>query len=107
MRGAVAHGQYVIVAGDVAAAGKVIGVLGETGSHSIGPLQDTHRWFNFIDIPGGAAKEGGGASEGHLAVRGGLHLHVAALCVFAGEPWRVSNGRVRVLAIQRAGAVGA
>lgn len=45
MRGAVTHGQYVIVAGDVAAAGKVIGALGETSGHSIGSLQDTHCWL--------------------------------------------------------------
>lgn len=45
MRGAVTHGEYVIVAGDVAAAGKVIGALGEAGGHSIGSLQDAHRWL--------------------------------------------------------------
>lgn len=45
VRGAVAHGQYVIVAGDVAATGKVIGALGEAGGHSIGSLQDAHRWL--------------------------------------------------------------
>lgn len=45
MRGAVAHGQDVIVAGNVAAAGKVIGALGEAGGHSIGSLQDAHRWL--------------------------------------------------------------
>lgn len=45
MCGAVTHGQNVIVAGDVAAAGEVIGTLGEAGSHSIGSLQDTHTWF--------------------------------------------------------------
>lgn len=39
---AVTHGQYVIVAWDVAAAGKVIGALGETGRHSIRSLQDAH-----------------------------------------------------------------
>lgn len=38
MRGAVTHGKYVIVAGDVGAAGNVIGVLGEAGGHSIGSL---------------------------------------------------------------------
>lgn len=43
VRGAVTHGQYVIVAGDVAATGKVIGTLGEAGGHSIGSLQNTHR----------------------------------------------------------------
>lgn len=41
--GAVTHGQNVIVAGDVAASGKVIGALGEAGGHSIRSLQDTHR----------------------------------------------------------------
>lgn len=45
VRGAVTHGKYVIVAGDVGAAGNVIGVLGEAGGHSIGSLQDTHRWL--------------------------------------------------------------
>lgn len=38
-----AHGQNVIVGGDVAAAREVIRVLGETGGHSVGPLQNTHR----------------------------------------------------------------
>lgn len=42
MRGAVTHGKYVIVVGDVGAAGKVIGALGEAGGHSIGSLQDAH-----------------------------------------------------------------
>lgn len=45
MRGAVTHGQYVIVAGDVAATGKVIGALGEAGGHSIRSLQNAHRWL--------------------------------------------------------------
>lgn len=45
MRGAMTHGQYVVVAGDVATTGKIIGTLGEAGGHSIGPLQDTHRWL--------------------------------------------------------------
>lgn len=45
MRGAVTHGEYVVVAGHVGATGNVIGVLGEAGGHSIGPLQDTHCWL--------------------------------------------------------------
>lgn len=45
MRGAVAHGQYVVVAGDVAAPGNVIGALGEASGHSIGSLQDAHCWL--------------------------------------------------------------
>lgn len=45
MCGAVAHGQYVIVAGDVAVAGKVIGALGEAGGHSVGSLENTHCWL--------------------------------------------------------------
>lgn len=40
---AVTHGKYIIVAGDVAAAGKVIGALREAGGHSIWPLQYAHR----------------------------------------------------------------
>lgn len=39
------HGQNVIVAGDVAAARKVIGGLGEASGHSIRSLQDAHSWF--------------------------------------------------------------
>lgn len=42
VRGAVTHGEYVIVAGDVGATRNVIGTLGEAGGHSIGSLQDTH-----------------------------------------------------------------
>lgn len=45
VRGAVAHGQYVVVAGDVAAAREVIGALGEAGGHSIRSLQDAHCWL--------------------------------------------------------------
>lgn len=45
MHWAVTHGQYVIVVGDVAAAGKVIRALGEASGHSIGSLQDTHCWL--------------------------------------------------------------
>lgn len=45
MRGAVTHGKYVIVAGDVGSTGNVIGILGETGGHSIGSLQDAHSWL--------------------------------------------------------------
>lgn len=45
MHWAVAHRQYVIVAGDVATVGKVIGALGEASGHSIGSLQDTHCWL--------------------------------------------------------------
>lgn len=55
--GAVTHGQYVIVVGDVAAAGKVIGALGEAGGHSIGSLQDAHRWL--CGSLGEKKKEGG------------------------------------------------
>lgn len=40
--GAVAHGQNVVVARDVAATGKVIRTLGKTCGHSIGSLQDAH-----------------------------------------------------------------
>lgn len=39
------HGQNVIVAGDVAAARKLIGGLGEASGHSIRSLQDAHSWF--------------------------------------------------------------
>lgn len=107
MRGAVTHGQYVIVAGDVAATGKVIGALGEAGGHSIRSLQNAHRWLNIIDIPARTAQEGGSASKGHFTVGGGLHLHIAVLCVLASQPWWVSNGGVWILTIQGAGAVAA
>lgn len=60
MRGAVAHGEYVVVAGDVAAAGEVIGALGEAGCHSIGSLQDAHSRF-YRDCLGN--KEGGKREE--------------------------------------------
>lgn len=107
MCGAVTHGQYVIVAGDMAAAGKVIWALGEAGGHSIGSLQDAHRGLNIIDIPARTAQEGGSASKGHFTVGGGFHLHIAALCVLASQPWWVSNGGVWILTIQGAGAVAA
>lgn len=55
MCGAVTHGKYVIVAGDVGAAGNVIGVLGETSGHSVWTLQDTHCWL--CDSLGGKRKE--------------------------------------------------
>lgn len=42
---AVTHGQYIIVAGDVATVGKVIGALGEASGHSVRSLQDTHCWL--------------------------------------------------------------
>lgn len=45
VRGAVTHWKYVVVAGHVGATRNVIGVLGEAGGHSIGPLQDTHCWL--------------------------------------------------------------
>ena len=45
MCGTVAHRQNVVVAGNVAAARKVIGTLGEPGGHSIGTLQDAHSWL--------------------------------------------------------------
>ena len=31
------------MAGEVAAAGEVVGALGETGGHAVGALQDAHR----------------------------------------------------------------
>lgn len=61
MCGAVTHGQYVIVAGDVAATGKVIGALGEASGHSIGSLQDAHCWF----CDGLGKKEGKKVGEVH------------------------------------------
>lgn len=67
--------------------------------------QSNNTLTNIIDIPAGAAQEGGCASKGHLAVGGGLHLHVAALCVLACQPWRVSNGSVWIFTVQGAGAV--
>ena len=39
-RGAVTHGQDVVVAGVVAVAGKVVGLLGETGCHSVWTLKN-------------------------------------------------------------------
>lgn len=62
---------------------------------------------NIIDIPACTAQEGGSASKGHFAVGGGLHLHVAALCMLASNPWWVSNGGIWILTIQGAGAVAA
>lgn len=61
VRGAVAHGEYVVVAGDVAASGEVIGALGEAGCHSIGSLQDAHSRF-YRDCLGN--KEGGKGRRG-------------------------------------------
>lgn len=95
------------MARDVAAAGKVIGTLGEAGGHSIGTLQDAHCWLNIIDIPACTAQEGGSASKGHFTVGRGFHLHIAALCVLTSQPWWVSNGSVRILTIEGAGAVAA
>lgn len=69
--------------------------------------QSNNTLTNIIDIPAGAAQEGGRASKGHLAVGGGLHLHVAALCVLARQPRRVSNGSVWIFTVQGAGAVAA
>lgn len=80
------QGQDVVVAGDVTGAGQVIGALGESGGHPIGSLQNAHGWLHFIDIPGHTAQEGGSASKGHFSVGGGLHLHIAALSVLAGQP---------------------
>ena len=60
---------------------------------------------HVIDVPAGAPKQGGSASEGDLAVGGRLHLHVAALRVLAGRPRGVPDGGVGVLAVQGAGAV--
>lgn len=62
---------------------------------------------NIIDIPACTAQEGGSASKGHFTVGGGFHLHVAALCVLTSQPWWVSNGSIRILTIEGAGAVAA
>lgn len=62
---------------------------------------------NIIDIPASTAQEGGRASKGHFTVGGGLHLHIAALCVLASQPWWVSNGGIWILTIQGTGAVAA
>lgn len=62
---------------------------------------------NIIDIPACTAQEGGSASKGHFTVGGGFHLHIAALCVLASQPWWVSNGSIRILTIEGAGAVAA
>ena len=45
MCGAVAHGQDVVMAGDVAVAGQVVGTLGKPGGQAIGTLQNTHSRF--------------------------------------------------------------
>lgn len=75
------------------------------------PLSPTHQsnntLTNIIDIPARTAQEGGRASKGHLAVGGGLHLHIAALCVLTSQPWRVPNGGVWIFTVQGAGAVAA
>lgn len=53
---------------------------------------------------GGGGDDGGGAAVGHvLTASRRLHLHVAALRVFA-QSRRVVDGGVRVLAVQGAGA---
>jgi len=74
-------------------------------------LSSTHQrkdtLTNIIDIPAHSAQEGGGASKGHFTVGGGFHLHIAALCVLASQPWWVSNSGVWIITIQRAGAVAA
>lgn len=74
-------------------------------------LSSTHQsdntLTNVIDIPASAAQEGGGAAEGHFAVGGRLHLHVAVLGVLTGQRRWVSDGGVRVFAVQWAGAVAA
>lgn len=64
------------------------------------------RLTNIVDVAAGGGSGGGGA-EGQLVVSGGLHLHVAALRVLAGQARRVADGGVRVLAVQRARAGGA
>lgn len=69
--------------------------------------QSNNTLTNIIDIPARTAQEGGRASKGHFTVGGGLHLHVAALCVLTSQPWRVSNGGVWIFTIQGAGAVAA
>lgn len=60
---------------------------------------------DIIDVPAHSAQEGGGAAKGHFSVGGGFHVHVTALCVLARQPWWVSNGGVRVITVQGAGAV--
>ena len=63
---------------------------------------------DIIDIPRGVSQKAGGATKGHLAVGGGLHLNIAVLCVLgAGHAWWVSDGGIGVLAIQGARAVAA
>lgn len=69
--------------------------------------QSNNTLTNVIDIPASAAQEGGGAAEGHFAVGGRFHLHVAVLGVLAGQRRWVSDGGVRVFAVQWAGAVAA
>lgn len=69
--------------------------------------QSNNALTNIIDIPVRTAQEGGSASKGHFPVGGGLHLHIAALCVLASQAWWVSNGGVWILTIQGAGAVAA
>lgn len=66
MCGAVTHGKYVIVAGDVAAAGEVIGALGEAGGHAVGSLQDAHCWL----CSSLGKKEGTQVGEEHEKHRG-------------------------------------
>lgn len=43
--GAVAHGQDVVVAGNVAVPREVVGTLGESGRQAIGSLKNTHCRF--------------------------------------------------------------
>lgn len=70
MRGAVTHGEYVIVAGDVGATRNVIGTLGEAGGHSIGSLQDTHS-----GLCGGLRKQEGNSGTEMVRNTGGGGLH--------------------------------
>lgn len=79
VRGAVTHGEYVVVAGDVGAARDVVGTLGEARGHSIGSLQDAHsRLCGHL-----RKKEGNSGTE---MVRnsggGGKHTHTCT-CTYA------------------------
>lgn len=69
--------------------------------------QSNNTLTNIINIPACTAQECGSASKGHFPVGGGLHLHIATLCVLTSQSWWVSNGGVWILTVQGAGAVAA
>lgn len=98
--GAVAHGQDVVVAGNVAVPREVVRTLGESGRQAVGSLKNTHCRFHVIDVPAGSGQGCASAgAKGQVSVRRRLHLHVAAFSVLAGQAGRISDGGVWVLTV--------